>query len=172
MKDKKCVSIVNAFQKILNQSGSKPNKIWVDKGSEFYNNSFKKWLKDNYVEMYSIHNEGKSVVAERFIRTLKTKIYKYMTAISKNVYIDKLDDIVNEYNNTYHRTIKMKAFDVKDDTYIDFEKEVNHKNPKFIVGDHARISKCKNIFAKGYMSNWSEEVFVIKKVKNTFSQHM
>ena len=170
MKDKKCVSIVNAFQKILNQSGSKPNKIWVDKGSEFYNNSFKKWSKDNYVEMYSIHNEGKSVVAERFIRTLKTKIYKYMTAISKNVYIDKLDDIVNEYNNTYHRTIKMKAFDVKDDTYIDFEKEVNHKNPKFTVGDHARISKCKNIFAKGYMPNWSEEVFVIKKVKNTVSQ--
>ena len=95
LKDKKSISIVNAFQKILNQSGRKPNKIWVDKGSEFYNNSFKKWLKDNDVEMYSIHNEGKSVVAERFTRTLKTKIYKYMTEISKNVYIDKLDDIVN-----------------------------------------------------------------------------
>ena len=80
---------------------------WVDKGSEFYNNSFKKWLKDNYIEMYSIHNEEKSVVAERFIRKLKNKIYKYMTSISKNVYIDKLDDIVDEYNDTYHRTIKM-----------------------------------------------------------------
>ena len=80
----------------LHSKGRKRNKIWVDKGSEFYNNSFKKWLKDNDVEMYSIHNEGKSVVAERFIRTLKTKIYKYMTATSKNVYINKLDDIVNE----------------------------------------------------------------------------
>ena len=117
--------------------------------------------------MYSIHNEGKCVIAERFIRTLKTKIYKYMTSISKNVYIDKLDDIVNEYNNTYHRTIKMKPVDVKDNTYIDFKKEVNDKNPKFKVGDHVRISKYKNIFAKGYTPNWSEEVFVIEKVKNT-----
>ena len=97
------------LQLLLKDSNRKPNKIWVDKGSEFYNSSFKKWLKDNDIEMYSIHNEGKSVVAERFIRTLKNKIYKYMTAISKNVYIDKLDDIVNEYNNTYHITIKMKA---------------------------------------------------------------
>ena len=89
-----------------------------------------------------------------------------MAAISKNVYIDKLDDIVNEYNNTYHRTIKMKAVDVKNNTYIDFEKEVNNKDPKFKVGDHVRISKYKNIFAKGYIPNWSEEVFVIEKVKN------
>ena len=106
LKDKRGVSIVDAFQRILDDSNRKPNKIWVDKGSEFYNNSFKKWLKDNDIEMYSIHNEGKSVVAERFIRTLKTKIYKYMTSISKNVYIDKLDDIVNEYNNTYHRQLR------------------------------------------------------------------
>ena len=88
-----------------------------------------------------IHNEGKSVVAERFIRTLKTKIYKYMTSISKNVYIDKLDDIVNECNNTYHRTIKLKPVDVKDNTYIDFNKEVNDKDSKFKFGNHARISK-------------------------------
>ena len=87
LKDKKGISIVNAFQKILKESDRKPNKIWVDKGSEFYNNSFKKWLKDNNIEMYSIHNEVKSVVAERFIRTLKTKIYKYMTSVSKNVHI-------------------------------------------------------------------------------------
>ena len=90
-----------------------------------------------------------------------------MTSISKNVYIDKLDDTVNEYNNTYHRTIKMTPVDVKDNTYIDFKKEVNDKDPKFKVGDHVRISKYKNIFAKGYTPNWSEEVFVIKKVKNT-----
>ena len=90
--------------------------------------------------MYSIHNEGKSVFAERFIRTLKTKIYKYMTSVSKNVYIDKLDNIVNEYNNTY-RAIKMKPVNVKDNTCIDSSKEVNDKDPKFKVGDHVRISK-------------------------------
>ena len=86
--------------------------------------------------MYSTNNEGKSVIAERFIRTLKNKIYKYMTAISKNVYINTLDDIVKEYNNTYHTTIKMKPADFKDNTYIDFEKGVNDKNTKFKVGDH------------------------------------
>ena len=116
--------------------------------------------------MYSMYNEGKSVAAKRFIRTLKNKIYKYMTAISKNVYIDKLDYIVNEYNNTYHRTIKMKPVDVKDNTYIDFETEVNGKDPKLKVGDHVRISKYKNIFAKRYMRNLSEEVFIISKIKN------
>ena len=117
--------------------------------------------------MYAIHNEGKAVVAERFIRTLKTKFYKYMTLVSKNVYIDKLDDIVDEYNNTQHRSIKIKPVDAEDNTYIDFKKDVNDKDPKFKVGDHVRISKYKNIFAKGYTPNWSEEVFVIKKVKNT-----
>ena len=167
LKDKKGISIVKVFQSILKQSNRKPNKIWVDKGSELYNAYFKKWLQDNDIVMYSTHNEGKSVVAERFIRTLKGKIYKYMTSISKNVYIDKLDDIVDEYNNTYHTTIKMKPTDVKDNTYINADKEINNKDPKFKVGDHVRISKYKNIFAKGYMPNWSEEVFVIKKVKNT-----
>ena len=102
MNDKKGVSIVNAFQKILDESkGRKPNKIWVDEGSEFYNNSFKKLLKDSDIEMYSINNIGKSVVAERFIRTLKSKIYKYMTSISKIVYIDKLGDIVDELLDSY-----------------------------------------------------------------------
>ena len=139
----------------------------VNKGTEFYNNSFKNWLKDNDIEMYSIHNEGKSVVTERFIRTLKTKIYKYRTSVSKNVYIDKLDGIVDDDNNTCHRTIKMKPVDVKNSTYLDFKKEVNDKDPKFKVVDHVRISKYKNIFANGYTPNWSEEGFVIKKVKNT-----
>ena len=169
LKDKKGISIVTAFQNILKQSNSKrkPNKMWVDKGPEFYNAYFKKWLRDNDIIMYSTHNEGKSVVVERFIRTLKSKLYKYMTSISKNVYIDKLDDIAEEYNNTYHTTIKMKPIDVKDNTYINTSKEINNKDPKFEVGGCVRISKYKNIFAKGYMPNWSEEVFVIKKVKNT-----
>ena len=102
--------------------------------------------------MYSIHDEGKSIVAERFIRTLNTKIYKNMTSMSKNVYIDTLDDIVGEYNNTYHRTIKMKPIDVKDNTYVDSmelhsKKEVNDKDPRFKIGDHVRIFKYKIIFA-------------------------
>ena len=117
--------------------------------------------------MYSTNNEGKSVIAERFIRTLNNKIDKYMTSLSKNVYINRLDHIVKEYNNTYHKSIKMKPVDVKDNTCIDFKKEVNDKNPKFKVGDHVRISKYKNSFTKGYVPNWSEEIFIIKKIKST-----
>ena len=141
LKDKKGTSIVNAFKQILKESNRKPNKIWVDKGSEFYNNSFKKWLQDNDIVMYSTNNEGKYVIAERFSRTLKNKIYKYITSIPKNVYIDQLDDIVKKYNNTYHTSIKVKPIDIKDNTYIDSKKESNDKNPKFKVGDHVRISK-------------------------------
>ena len=122
LKDKKGVSIVNAFKKIISK-GRKPNKIWVNQGSEFYNNSF-----------------------------------KHMTAISKNVYFDVLDDIVNKYNNTVHRTIKIKPTDVTDDSYVDYNEDFNKKDPKFKVGDHVRISKYKNIFAKG---------FVVNKIKNT-----
>ena len=109
--------------------------------------------------MYSTHNEGKTVVAERFIRTLKNKIYRHMIAVSKTMYIDKLDDIVNEYNNTYHRTIKMKPIEVKNNTYIDSIKDVNDKDPKFKVGDQVRISKYRNIFAKEYTPNWFKEFF-------------
>ena len=117
-------------------------------------------------EIYSTYNEGKSAVTERFIRTVTNKIYIYMTSISKNMYIDKLD-IVNEYNDMYHSTIKMKLADVKSTTYTNSSKEINDKDPKFKIGDIVRISKYKNIFAKGYVPNWSKEVFVIKNVKNT-----
>ena len=95
-----------------------------------------------------------NLLLKDFIRTLKNKIYKYMTSISKNVYIDKLDDIVDEYNNTYHTTIKIKPIDVKDNTYINADKEINNKDPKFKVGDHVRISKYKTIFAKGSSNKW------------------
>ena len=114
LKDKKGISIVNAFNKMIKQSNRKPNKIWVDQGGEFYNNVFEKWLSDNDINMYSTYSEGKSVVAERFIRTLKNKLYKHMTATGKNVYYDVLDDVVNKYNNTKHSTIKMKPIDVGD----------------------------------------------------------
>ena len=105
LKDKKGISIVNAFNKIIKQYNRKPNKIWVDQGGEFYNRVFKKWLSYNDIIMYSTYNEGKSIVAERFIRTLRNKLYKHMTATGKNVYYDVLDDVVNEYNNTKHNTI-------------------------------------------------------------------
>ena len=111
--------------------------------------------------MYSTYNEGKSVVAERFIRTLKNKLYKHMAATGKNVYYDVLDDIVNKYNNTRHSTIKMKPIDVKNNkrVYID---EHNKKDSRFKVGD-----RVKNIFAKGYTPNWSKEIFIVDKINNT-----
>ena len=156
---KKELQLLMLFKIRYNKSKRKPDKIWVDKGSEFYNRSMKSFLQNNDIEIYSMHNEGKSVIAERFIRTFKNKIYKYMTSVSKNVYIDKLDDIVNKCNNTYHSTIKMKPVDVKSNTCIDSSKEINNKDPKFKIADIVRISKNKNIFAKGYTPNWSGEVF-------------
>ena len=167
LKDKKGISIVNAFDKIIKQSKRKPNKIWVDQGSECYNNVFEKWLSDNDIIICSTYNEGKSVVAERFIRTLKNKLYKHMTATGKNVYYDVLDDVVNKYNNTKHSTIKMKTIDVKDNNKRVYIDEHNEKDSRFKVGDRGRISKFKNIFAKGYTPNWSKEIFIVDKINDT-----
>ena len=166
LKDKRGITNVNAFQKLI-WKGRKPNKIWVYQAGEFYNLLFKRFLKINNIEMYSTYNERKSVVAERFIRTLKNKIFKHMTAVSKNVYFDVLDDIVNNYNNTLYRTIKMKPIEVTSDSYAEYNEDSNKKHPKFKVRDYVRISKYKNIFAKGYTQNWSEEVFVVSKIKDT-----
>ena len=166
LKHKKGISIVNAFNKIIKQSNRKPNKIWVDQGSEFYNRVFKKWLSDNDIIVYSTFNEGKSVVAERFIRILKNKLYKHMTTTAKNVYYDVLDDIVNEYNNSKHNTIKMKPIDVKNNKIIYIDKH-NEKDSRFKVGDRVRISKFKNTFAKGYTPNWSREIFIVNKINDT-----
>ena len=110
--------------------------------------------------MYSTYNEGKSPVAERFIRTLKNKIFKHMAAISANIYFDALDDIVN-------RTIKMKPIDVTSDAYVEYNEDSKKKDPKFKAGDHVRIFKHKNVFAKGYAPNWSEKIFIVSKIKNT-----
>ena len=122
------ISIVNAFQKIISKR-RKPNKIWVDQGSEFYNN----FLKINNIEMYPIYNKGKSV--------LKNKNFKHMTAISKNVYFDILDDIVNKYNNAVHKIINIKPIDVTSNSYAEYNEDFNKKDPKFKAGDHVRISK-------------------------------
>ena len=126
----------------------------------------KSCLQDNNIEIHSTHNEGKSVVAERFIRTLKNKVYKYLISVPKNVCIDKLNDTVNKYSNTFHSTIKTKPAGVKSSTYIDFNVGKNDKDPKFKANEHVRISKYQNIFAKGYTPNSSEKVLGIKRVKN------
>ena len=167
LKGKKGINIVNAFDKIIKQSKRKPNKIWVGQRSEFYNNNLKKWLSDNNIIMYSTYNEGKSVVVERFIRTLKNKLYKHMTATGKNVYYDVLDDIVNEYNNTKHSTIKMKPKDVRNNNKRVYIDEHNEKDSRFKVGDRVRISKFKNMYAKGYTPNWSREIFIVDKKNDT-----
>ena len=146
----------------MDSSKRKPNKIWVDHRSEFYNKVFRYFLKDNDISMYSTYNEGRSLVAERFVKTLKNKIYKHMTSIGKNVYFDVLDDINNKYNNTYHSSIKMKPKDVTDSVFVEYSEEFNKKDPKFKIVDNVRISKYKNIFTKGYAPNWNEELFVVK----------
>ena len=142
LKDKRGISIVNAFQKIISE-GRKPNKIWVDQGGEFYNNLFKRFLKINNIEMYSTYNEGKSVATERFIKTLKNKIFKHMAAISKNVYFDVLEDIVNKYNKTVDRSIKIKPIEVASDSYAEYNEDSKEKG-----------------------SHWSEEVIVVSKISD------
>ena len=117
--------------------------------------------------MYSTYNEGKSVVAERFIRTLKNKLYKHMTAVGKNIYWNVLDDVVDKYNDTINRSIGMKPKDVKNDKKAVYVEESSEKSARFSVGDRVRISKFKNIFAKGHMPNGSKEIFVVNKIKNT-----
>ena len=153
------------FKKITSK-GRNPNKIWIDQGSKFYNNSFKDLLKINNIEMYSTGNERKSVVAEGFIRTLKNKMFKHMTAFLKNFFSDALDNIVNKYNNAVHRTIKTKPIGVTTNSYAEYNEDSSKKDSKFKVSDYVRISKDKNIFAKGYNPSWSEEVFVVSKIKN------
>ena len=165
LKVKRGISIFDAFQKIMSK-GRKPNKIWVDQGGGFCNNIFKRFLKTSNTEMYSTYNEGKSVVAERFIETLKNKVFKHIAAVSKNFYFDVLDDIVNKYNNTVHRTIKMRPIDVTSDSYAECNEESNVTKPKFKVSNHVTISKYKISFAKGCTQNWSEEVFVVSKIKD------
>ena len=152
LKDKIGVSIVNAFQKIVSE-GRKSNKIQVDQGGEFYNNLFKRFFKINSIQIYSTYNEGKSVVAERFIRTLKNNVFNHMTAVLNNFHFDVLDDIVNKHNNTVQRTIKMEPIDFTSDSYAKYNEDSNVTKPKLKVGNHVSISKYKNIFSKGYTQN-------------------
>ena len=163
--------------KKYSQREEKQIKKWVDKGSEFYNNSFKSFLKINNIEMYSTYNEGKSVVAKRFIRTLKNNIFKHMTAISKDVYFDVLDDIANKYNNTVYKTIKMKPIDVTDNSYAEYNKDFNKKDLTVFVirkitnavpWTHAvsdlNGEKSNGSFHEKELQKTSQEKFSIKKV--------
>ena len=159
LKDKNDATINNAFQTILDECNRKPNKIWVDKGGEFYNRSMKSWLQKNDIEMYSTHNEGKCIVADWFFRILKNKIYEYMTLISKIVYIDKLDDIVNKCNNIHQY--------VKSNTYIKPSKKLMIKilNSKLVI--FLEYQNIKLFLQEDYVPNWSEGYSVIIKVKKT-----
>ena len=173
LKDKRGVSIVKGLKEIVNESGRQSYKIWIDQGGKFYNKVFDMWLKDEGIEMYLMYNEGScksmKVVAERFIRTLKNKLYKHMTSVGKDVYYDVLDDIVEKYNNSVNRSIGMKPKDVGSDDEAAYVEASNEKGAKFSVGDRVRISNFKNTFAKGYTPNWSKEIFVVSRVKNTLS---
>ena len=142
----------------------------VDKAGEFYCRSMKWWLEKNDIEMYSTHNEGKSVVTERLIKTLKNKIYKYMTSISKNVYVDKLDDIVNKYKNTYHCTIKMKPVDVKPSTYIDIKLIIKILNLKLVI--LLEYQNIKNFLQVVMLRIGLKNFSWLKKLKALFCQHM
>ena len=122
-------------------------------------------MQDNNTKIYSTNNDGKFVAAERISTTFINKIYKYITSVFENAYIDKLDETVNKYNNTYHNIIEMRTFDVKPSTKIDFGVKNNDKDPEFKFIDHVRISRYKKILGKIYTSNWSEEK-ILKNLKS------
>jgi len=176
LKDKTGNSIVKAFEKILEIRRRKPTKLWVDHGTEFYNRTFRKWLNEKDIDMYSTYNEGKAVIVERFNRTLKEIMYKYFTANNTNRYIDKLDEFMNFYNNKYHRSIrmsptkashKMREIEVRRNLYPHLYEVSKTREAKFNVGDKVRIQKKKGTFEKGYTPRWTEEVFEIYSVHNT-----
>ena len=169
LKNKKAVSIVNSFQKIISK-GRKPNKIWVRQGSGFYNNSFKDFLKINNIEMYSTYNEGKSV-AGRFIRTLKNKIFKHMTAISKNVYFNALDDIVDKYNNTVHKSIKMKPIHVIYDLMLHTMKIQIKKTLKLKLVTMLEYQITKTFLLKDTLQIGQKKFMLLIKLKIQFLGH-
>ena len=166
LKDKTGKSVASALKTIFEER--KPEKMWVDKGKEFYNKDVK-----DLIELYSTENEEKSSVVERWIRTMKEKMWKYFSAKSTNVYMNVLSDLVKEYNNTRHSSIKMTPVKTSKNELTVWRNlypenlEIRDINPKFSVGDEVRISKKKNIFEKGYTTRWTEEIFTIVEVKLT-----
>ena len=166
-KQKKEITIVNAFQNILGSSNRKPRKIWVDQGDEFYNYLSKRFLKNNSIEMYSTYNEEKFAVGERFIRTLKNKIFKHMTTIPNNVSFDVLDDIVDKYNNTVHRTIKMKAIDITSDSYAKYNEDLIKKTLNLKSMILSEYQKTKTFLLKDILKIGLKKILLLAKLKNT-----
>ena len=168
LKTKQGQELVKAFQTIL-ASGRKPSKLQTDQGTEFLNCVFQKFLRENSIEFFTVKSELKATVVERFNRTFKNKMYKYFTAKNTLTYIDVLPQLVRSYNNTYHRSIKMKPSQVikANEANVwntlygsDVQKRVRFK---FQVGDRVRISKVKRMFKKSYLPNYTEELFTIYK---------
>ena len=168
LKDKTGKSVASALKTIFKER--KPEKMWVDKGKEFYNKDVKE-----LIELYSTENEEKSSVVERWIRTMKEKMWKYFTDNNTNVYIDILPGLVKDYNNTRYSSIKMtpvEASEKKNELTVwrnlyPNRLDIIDINPKFSVGDKVRISKKKALSEKGYTTRWTEEVFTITKINRT-----
>ena len=175
LKDKKGSSITTAFADIIKTYKRKPEYLWVDKGSEFYNKTFKEWLLQNDIELYSTFNEGKAVIIERFNRTLKSRMYKQFTIQNNTIWYNIIDKLVDEYNKTKHGSIKLtpvEASKKKNQGTVYFnlygDIEALKQKPKFKIGDKVRISKYKRkVFDKGYTPNWTEEVFTVDKIQYT-----
>ena len=175
MKNKTGLTTLEAFKKIVKESGRIPKHLWVDKGKEFYNKDVNSWLKENNIIMYSTYSEHKSVVVERFNRTLKEMMYKRFTAENTRNWIDMLDKLMKEYNNRVHSTIGMTPVKASQkDNYmealqntLDKTRSIPITKPKFKIGDKVRISIMKAIFEKGYLPNWSEELYIIYRVQKT-----
>ncbi|HRP36788.1 MAG TPA: DDE-type integrase/transposase/recombinase, partial [Candidatus Dojkabacteria bacterium] len=172
LKNKTAATVLAAVKDVVKKSKRIPEKIWVDQGSEFYNKSFKDWIQSHNITMYSTYGESKSVVVERFIRTLKDIATKYFTEHSTRDWVNNLDTFLHEYNNRKHKTIKMTPVEaskpaneekVKENFVVDGKR----KSPQLVKGDKVRISRIKDKFEKGYENNWSYEVFTISEVLNT-----
>ena len=173
LKNKTGVTVSEAFKTLFEER--KPKFIWSDKGSEFYNKQVKELLKESNIKLYSTENEEKSSVVERWIGTMKQRMFKYFTAHDTTKYYDILDELVSDYNNTVHSSIKMTPVEasklenestVYENLYPEKEEEKINK-PKFKVGDRVRIAKLKSKFEKGYTTRWRREIFVIEEVLNT-----
>ena len=174
LKNKKGETIVKAFKTIF-EEGRTPGKLWTDKGTEFYNKNMNDLRKLYDIELYSTENEEKSSIAERWIRTMKEKMFKYFTDNNTNKYIDVLPDLVEDYNNTVHSSTKLTPVEASKkenelkvwrNLYPDRYK-TSRLNPKFSVGDEVRITKKKKVFEKGYTTRWTEEIFTIKEIRET-----
>ena len=177
LKDKKGETVLDAFKYIVETSKRKPMYIWVDEGKEFYNKDMTAWLKDKNITRYSTHGEHKSAIAERFNRTLKERMWGRFTAENTRNWIDMLDELLSQYNNSYHITIRMRPVDAskkenESEIWENLFRDEEHarKSYKFKVGDTVRISRIKGIFEHGFLPNWSEQIYKIHEINNSIPE--